>query len=229
MFDYTDTVSLIVWAIFLGIVFAMIYITNQRNAVGKFISGLSGKNINSKESAKTLDELGIKGAFLQHFILSDFKGQYGLSKLVMTVQGERKSDDPFEKKSADRYYLPSENAEGAVRKYVSKHTSAAKLALSILILFVVALLATTVIKLLTSYASRVFIEGDKAPYESASDKNDGEDSESKDEESGTEDPAEEENAGGNSADNASDQENENTDAPDDGEISAPSIPTPESN
>ena len=158
MLNNKDAVYIIIWAIVLGISFAVIYTNFQRSAISRFIKSLLTNNCNSAESAKTLEELGLKG--ISNFTTANaVKTQNGLKRIIEFVAVEE-----FEKEEAEmllygnkkiyRYFLNQESDKELVqKKYGYIPLSPLKIAVTIFLIAITAFVATKSVDLLEGYVS----------------------------------------------------------------------------
>ncbi len=148
--------EIIVWAMFLAIMIAVIYAYLMQMYVSRLAGILIEKNINSKDMAVSLDELGYKNRLSKALTSFFASGGWALSKAIEKTGGEKLDDDGkdllFVKKSEVKYYIPEENITKKINKHVKEKTSLVKLVALLVILTVVACFASRVIDFLGNYA-----------------------------------------------------------------------------
>lgn len=94
----SSTVGLIVFSLAVGIVLAMIFILVQQYAVGGFVRRLRGRGADSRESAATLSELGVRRNI---FVLAALgMSESALRRVVLAA--EQYPDEPSEAARDDR-------------------------------------------------------------------------------------------------------------------------------
>jgi len=156
----SNFLSIAVWAIFFGIVFSVVYITLQKHSLSKFVLGLIDAKAFNWESSKTLSELGISNKFIQSVIYYAIKSQHGLIRIIgfncsdnQKLPGEFSNITPSDNCT---FYIDENSCKEAYEKYSSKKSKKAYVIICIVVLFIVAFFATTVISWLSSYAGNVF-------------------------------------------------------------------------
>lgn len=151
------TTENLVWTFFVAVLVAIMYVFVMQNVMSEFAKRLIQKGANSKENAKTLTELGYKNIFYVKIVGFFAKGGAVISRSVEKLNLEEVSNDItkdllFIKKKPVLYYIPEENLTKRVRKAMNDKIPIAKLALLVVILIVVALLATSIIDFLKNSA-----------------------------------------------------------------------------
>lgn len=161
------TTETLVWAFFFAVIVAVVYAFAMQNFLSGLATKLTQTGTDSKDKAKTLEELGYKpfSALLTAYFLSSGTT---VARAIVKIGGEtnEKADSEmlFREKTPVKYYLPEENITKNVKKHLSEKTSLAKLAALLIILALVAYIASAVINFLGNYAYGL-IDGDggKAP------------------------------------------------------------------
>ncbi len=169
MLSQSNLLSIAVWAIFFGVMFSVAYITLQKHSLGKFILALTECKAFTPESSKTLCQLGISNKIISSVIYSAIKNQHGLIRIIGFCSSDnQKSPGEFSRliPSDDcSFYIDESASCDALAKYSVKKSNKVYVTICIVVLFIIACLATTVISWLFSYAGNVFSGRD-------SDKND---------------------------------------------------------
>lgn len=152
--------SIAVWAIFFGIVFSIFYISKQKKAIGTFIAKLIENDSFDTDTAKSLLELGITDSISTYIIFRGVRYQHGLIRII-GFTGKDISKAPTEFSGAvpnenTKFYIDKYSADDAKKKYNTVKSNKLYLAICIVVLFVIACVASTVISKLTSYAGNVF-------------------------------------------------------------------------
>lgn len=164
-----DMLTIAVWAIFFGIVFAVIYTRFQANLMTQFISSLELNKAYDEPSAKNLEDLGFKKSLSCRFLRSRLETNFGLSKMIISVPDVEIEDlqqnqiTLFKQKTTYKYYILQDKVNLAHEKFKKDNVPFWKSALLILVLFVVACLAVGVIRFLSAYSKNVFTKPDNSP------------------------------------------------------------------
>ncbi len=161
------TTETLVWAFFFAIIVAVVYAFAMQNCLSGLATKLAETGTDSKEKAKTLEELGYNpfSALLTAYFASSGTT---VARAIVKIGGEKSentdSDLLFKEKAPVKYYLPEENITKNVKKHLSEKTSLVKLVALLLILLFVAYIANGVINFLGNYAyGLVDGDGGKAP------------------------------------------------------------------
>ncbi len=155
-----NLLSIAVWAIFFGIVFSVAYITLQKYSLSKFIIRLIDAKAFNRDSSKSLSELGINNKLIRTIIYYGIKSQHGLIRIIgfncsdnQKLPGEFSNITPSDNCT---FYIDENSCKEAYEKYSSKKSNKAYVIICVIVLFIVAFFATTVISWLSSYAGNVF-------------------------------------------------------------------------
>lgn len=155
-----NLITVMLWAIFFGIIYSIIYISLQKKALSRFVLGLIASDSTSVENAKTLSELGIVSVIQKRIICSGVKSQHGLIRTIGFASGEKiKKPGEFTKLIPGkdcRYFIDSNISQDITKKYTVKKSNKLYVALCIVALFLLTCVASTVISWLFSYADSVF-------------------------------------------------------------------------
>lgn len=151
------TTENLVWAFFIAVVVAILYVFVMQHVMSDFAKRLMKKGANNKESAKTLSELGYKNIFDSKLAAFFAKGGSVISRAIIKVDSQSENKDIFndllfEKKKPVKYYLPEKNITKSVNKAINDKTPVAKLALLLVLLLVAAFVATGIIEFLKNSA-----------------------------------------------------------------------------
>ena len=96
-------VKTVLWMLLTGIAIAAVAVIVMRLSLGKFVRKLLETKANTPETAKSTDELGVRG---NGYLKAALKGHGPLGTVVKSVSG-----DPA------RYYIPEENVSRAESKF----------------------------------------------------------------------------------------------------------------
>ena len=158
--NQASIITTTVWALFFGIVFSIIFITVQKNALNKFIFGLINNSATCPEKSKKLIELGIQSKLQRKIIYSGIKSQHGLIKIIgFALKDKLKKPGEFSRLIPDdnySFYYDENFSNEATKKYDIKKSNKLHLTICIILLLVIACVASTVISWLSSYAGNVF-------------------------------------------------------------------------
>ena len=151
------TTENLVWAFFVAVVVAILYVFVMQHIMSGFARRLMKNGANSKECAMTLYELGYKNVFVSKLAGFFAKGGFAISRAIMKVESETENKDVFndllfEKKNPVKYYLPEENITKSVNKAINDKTPVTKLAILLVLLLIVACVATSIIEFLKNSA-----------------------------------------------------------------------------
>lgn len=158
MFSSINSVYTIVWAIVIGIAFAVIYTNIQRTAISKLITHLIDNDITSCEKAVTLDDikiLGISAIFLKNAV----KKQNGLKKIILSEKVEECNKEEAEillygNKVKYKYYMSSDtDAEETRKKYEYVPLGILKLTALLILIVITAFVATKAVDIFDGYLS----------------------------------------------------------------------------
>lgn len=157
------TVEYMVWTLFFAIIAAILYVFVMQRCQSSLAGKLIEKGADKEQNAKTLIELGYKSAFVM--ALAEFFAKNGshIAKSIVTVrEGEDKENELlFEKNNKVKYYIPKEKIDKKLEKHIKDKMSLGKLVLVILLLCGLATIGSTVIDLLSNYASSLGNSGNK--------------------------------------------------------------------
>lgn len=160
MSDGLITLNTAVWAIFIGIVAAVIYTAVQKSTLNLFITSLCKNGCFDSESAKTLAQLGICSKFRQKIILSAAKTNTGLNRILgVCTKRAIKNFGELPKSNftdSDLFFIDREQSEAAEAKYKFKKSNPLYTALLIIALALAAAVACTVITWLNGFAKSSF-------------------------------------------------------------------------
>lgn len=160
-----STISVTVWAICFGIIIAIIYYSLQISALSKFIKSLVKNECFDFDTAKTLENLGIKNTLDVAIVVSSIKGQMGLSRIIgFKNQKYEKIHGEMCKNSPDKtcvFYIEKNSSEMALKKYSAKSSSGIITFALCILLIILAFFAEGIINFLTSYTKDVFSEPNK--------------------------------------------------------------------
>ncbi len=143
---------------FIGTIIACIVMTYNKQSVGKIVRAISKKGANSRENAKTLEELGFKGSYtvrnavqrnltLRRFVKCVEEEDY-IARLTEEKAIDAASEAPKQKKKKeeeelpkyyidaehDRFYIPEELMIRAEIRYEKKGSGKITTAISIILL-----------------------------------------------------------------------------------------------
>lgn len=157
------TIDLVVWAVFCAIFAAIIYTFFMQRCLSKLAKKILEKKVFAEDTALSLEELGYKNSLEMTATKFFAKNGNYLSKVIKRVEPENdeslKSGDTdqvlFGKKTQTLYYVPEESIDKKFDKFVKDKMSVPKLFAVIAVVVVMALVASTVIDMLTKYASRL--------------------------------------------------------------------------
>ncbi len=158
----TDMLYVAVWAIFLGLVFAIIYTYYQKQTLSKFISALVNGRCFDEQNAKTFSNLGFNSALARIFIKRSVLSQYGLSRIIKKVELENtQNQDTLFPQKEHKFYIQEELISEAQKKYRYENTPIWKIAVLVIALLIIALISVSVIKFLGNFAKNVFTPDNK--------------------------------------------------------------------
>lgn len=160
MSDGLITLNTAVWAIFIGIVSAVIYTAVQKSTLNLFITSLCKNACFDTSSAKNLAQLGISSKLRQKIILSAAKTNNGLNRIlgVCTKRGVKEFGElpKCSFNDGDLFFIDMEKSEDAAAKYKFKKSNPVYTVLLIIALALAAAVACTVITWLSGFASSSF-------------------------------------------------------------------------
>ena len=161
-----SSTELIVWAMFAAVLIAVIYAYIMQLYTTKLVQKLVENKIHSEDSSLTLAELGYNKKLEKALTTFFAAGNWVLSRAVVKVGGEvadpkEREDLLFKKKTDVKYYIPEENLTKKLNKHVAERMSFSKLVVLVIILLVVAMLASRVIDFLGNYAYGVVTDDGK--------------------------------------------------------------------
>ena len=155
------SIETMVYTIAFAVVLAMVYYFFMQRITSEAAEKLILSKADSKESAKTLEEIGfggIKKKLAKRFL----SGGNMIAKAVESVgaendAGKKESDDLLFKKEMElKYYIPEENNGDRLKKHLSDKPSALKLILAALIVAASAFVFSNAARFLENYAKNVF-------------------------------------------------------------------------
>ena len=160
MLHEIELYSIAVWAIFFGIVFSIVYISLQKKAISLFILKLTENECYDTDTAKSLLQLNITDNISKRIIYNGVKSHHGLIRIIGFIQNNiHKVPSEFSTAVPDdetKFYIEKQYVAEANKKYGIKKSNNLYIIICIIILFIIACLANTVISKLTSYAGDVF-------------------------------------------------------------------------
>ena len=161
-----SSTELIVWAMFAAVLIAVIYAYIMQLYTTKLVQKLAENKIHSEDSSLTLAELGYNKNLEKTLTAFFAAGNWVLSRAIVKVGGEaadpkEREDLLFKKKTDVKYYIPEENLTKKLNKHVAERMSFSKLVVLVIVLFVVALVASKVIDFLGNYAYGVVTDEGK--------------------------------------------------------------------
>lgn len=160
MLHEIELYSIAVWAIFFGIVFSIVYISLQKKAISLFILKLTENECYDTDTAKSLLQLNITDNISKRIIYNGVKSHHGLIRIIGFIQNNiHKAPSEFSTAVPDdetKFYIEKQYVTEANKKYGIKKSNKLYITICIIILFIIACLANTVISKLTSYAGDVF-------------------------------------------------------------------------
>ena len=149
MLHEAELYSVAVWAIFLGIVFSIFYISIQKKSIGQFISRLIELESFDEITAKSLDELGITSRLAKNVIYNGVKKQHGLIRIIgFRNKTIIKAPEEFSNVSPDdnmKFYISKMAAEDSAKKYISAKSNRLYITICIIVMFIIASIASIVI------------------------------------------------------------------------------------
>lgn len=157
------TTEALVWTIFAAVIAASVYAFAAEAVQKKAAKALLRLKADSPENAKSAEELGLP-AYASFFIGLSSRIGKSIGKVVPETPKTHKNDLLFEKKPVVRYYLPQDALDDSLKKHLNESAPLWKLLVVLLLLLVAALVASTVIRFLTDYASGVFRPVENGPY-----------------------------------------------------------------
>lgn len=144
-----ETLAVIVWVVFFGVLFGSFYAYYQRRLLGDILRALISHEAQDEASAKTLAQIGYGSKLKHSFASFALRKNSGLRKHVFAVYEEKEAekkhpDQLFVKPEAaeqeQKYYVPEEKRIVAEVRYDGKGTD-----LKTLVISVAALLAAAII------------------------------------------------------------------------------------
>ncbi len=162
-----DMLTIAVWAIFFGIVFACFYTRYQTNLMSDFIDSLVLCKAFDKESAKKIDQLGFSNNVSFKFLKTRLETNIGLSRIIFRVQEtDLKPDNNnqltlFKPQNTYKYYISEDQIEFAKDKFKKDTTPFWKSLVLVIALLIVTCFATTIINFFNGYTQSAFTKSDK--------------------------------------------------------------------
>ncbi len=160
MSDGLITLNAAVWAIFAGIVLAVIYTALQKSTLNLFITSLYKNGCFDSASAKSLTQLGITSKLRQKIVLSAAKTHTGLNRLIgaYTKRGVKNFGElpKYSYSENDLFFIDESKSEEAELKYRLKKSNPVYTVLVIIALALAAAVSCTVIAWLSGFASNSF-------------------------------------------------------------------------
>jgi hypothetical protein len=143
-------IVILIGAVLLGVVFAAFAFVFQKKVVGKLPRALIAAEATSEETAKTMQELGIKADLLTELYLNNpqsalrktvrFVGQQDLTYEEMSQKKSERRIPPKPDSASSRFYIPAEKVDRMAKRYSEKGNTwrmAALLAVGCVALFFV--------------------------------------------------------------------------------------------
>ncbi|MBO4343796.1 MAG: hypothetical protein J5844_03970 [Clostridia bacterium] len=155
------SIETLVYTVAFAVVLAMVYYFFMQRITSEAAEKLILSKADSKESAKTLDELGfsgIKKKLAKRFL----SGGNMIAKAVESVKTEDENDKKesadllFKKETELKYYIPGENNGDKLKKHLKDKLSVFKLILAALIVAASAFVFSNAARFLENYAKNVF-------------------------------------------------------------------------
>ncbi len=109
-----ETLSVIVWVVFFGVLFGSFYAYYQRRLLGDILRALISHEAQDENSAKTLSQIGYGTKLKRSFASFALRKGSGLRKHIFAVYEEKEA----EKKHRDQLFVKAEAAETEQRYYV---------------------------------------------------------------------------------------------------------------
>ncbi len=160
MSDGLITLNAAVWAIFAGIVLAVIYTALQKSTLNLFITSLYKNGCFDSTSAKSPAQLGITSKLRQKIILSAAKTHTGLNRLIgaYTKRGVKNFGElpKYSYTENDRFFIDESKSDEAESKYKFRKSNPVYTAIVIIALALAAAVSCTVIAWLSGFASNSF-------------------------------------------------------------------------
>ena len=144
-----ETLSVIVWVVFFGVLFGSFYAYYQRRLLGDILRAFIAHEAADENSAKTLSQIGYGGKIKRNFASFALRKNSSLRKHIFAVYEEKEAqkyhrDQLFAKASEaqteQKYYVPEEKRIVAEVRYDGKGTD-----LKTLVIAIAALLAAAIL------------------------------------------------------------------------------------
>lgn len=133
--SYDTTLDKVIWAFFVGIVIAAFAIWYNQSFIGGAVRRLIKKNADSPENALTLGELGLNNPLIRRALASS---DSTLRKTVYAASDKKKLvKSDF---SSVGFYVPKELKYRAEVRYKGKNTNVVVLIITIVAVFILAML-----------------------------------------------------------------------------------------
>ncbi len=151
------SITAVIWAVFAGIILAVIYTALQKTAFGNFFNLLIKSNSFDDKTAKTLSQLEITSKIHTAIIFSGLKSQYGLRRVTGFVLPDG-SVCNFDSKMTHiidqntKFFTDKEKADETLKKYTPKKSNPLYISLLIAALAIIAALATRIVPMLSEFA-----------------------------------------------------------------------------
>ncbi len=152
-------IQTLIYIIFAGIGFALIYTYYTKKFLGSLVRRLHEKKINNDEASQTLEQLGY--GKISAFLLNVSLGKS--SSLMKYLKGHYTEDQLIvlkDKNIHQRYYLPEENSEIALKRYDSGDVKLWKVFCGIIACVVAAVICAHVFPKLVSMTENRFTDSD---------------------------------------------------------------------
>jgi hypothetical protein len=165
-----ETLSVIVWVVFFGVVFGAFYAYYQRRLLGNILRAFISCGAQDEKSAKTLREIGYASKIKYSFASFALRKGAGLRKHIYAVYEEKPvskkhSDQLFAKapkpENEQKYYVPEEKRIVAEVRYDGKGTNLKTLVISIAALLAAAILIVSFLPWIIEKYNSVFSSGSK--------------------------------------------------------------------
>ncbi len=109
-----ETLSVIVWVVFFGVLFGSFYAYYQRRLLGDILRAFISQEAQDENSAKALSQIGYGTKLKRSFASFALRKGSGLRKHIFAVYEEKE----VEKKHRDQLFVKAEAAETEQRYYV---------------------------------------------------------------------------------------------------------------
>lgn len=131
--DTGSSLEKVIWAIFVGIVIASVFMWYHKNYIGKVSRYLYSNKIHSPEKAMKLKEMGFDNIFYRHELKNK---NSALRKVIYcTNEAEKLKKEDF---SNCKFYLPEKLKDKAYFKYRATNTTLPVVIITIIVMFIMA-------------------------------------------------------------------------------------------